>query len=167
MNPMQIQLLQRYVKQPLVANQMQLSIAHCSMISQGIYTNMELDAAIDRDGSILDFCRLNDITIQTWSPFQFGYMNGVFLDHPDFPELNRVLDEIAEKYSVTPTTIAMAWILRHPARMQPITGTMRIERLKDCIKAAEITLTRDEWYALYVAAGNALPCKPQKNQATS
>ncbi|MCI8333174.1 MAG: aldo/keto reductase family oxidoreductase [Lachnospiraceae bacterium] len=167
MNPMQIQLLQRYVKQPLVANQLQLSIAHCSMISQGIYTNMELDGAIDRDGSILDFCRLKDITIQTWSPFQFGYMNGVFLDHPDFPELNRVLHEIADKYSVTPMTIAMAWILRHPARMQPITGTMRIERLKDCIKAAEIMLTRDEWYALYVAAGNGLPCKPQKNQATS
>ncbi|WP_072524104.1 aldo/keto reductase [Clostridium sp. Marseille-P3244] len=167
LNPMQIRLLQRYVKQPIVANQLQFSIAHCSMVSQGIYTNMELDSAIDRDGSILDFCRLNDITIQTWSPFQFGYMNGVFLDHPDFPELNKVLKEIAEKYSVTPTTIAMAWILRHPARMQPITGTMRIERLKECVKAAEITLTRDEWYALYTAAGNALPCKPQKNQATS
>ena len=167
MNPMQILLLQRYIKQPLVANQLQLSIAHCHMISQGIYNNMELDKAVDRDGSILDFCRLRDITIQTWSPFQFGYMSGVFLDHPDFPELNRVLQEIAEKYSATKTTIALAWILRHPARMQPVTGTMRPERLKDCIKAAEITLTRDEWYALYTAAGNALPCKPQKNQAVS
>lgn len=164
MNPMQIQLLQRYIKQPLVVNQLQLSIAHCHMISQGIYNNMDIDGAIDRDGSVLDFCRLNDITIQTWSPFQFGYMQGVFLDHPDFPELNKVLREIADKYSVTPTTIAMAWILRHPARMQPITGTMRIERLKDCVRATEVTLTRDEWYALYVAAGNALPCKPQPNQ---
>lgn len=165
LNPMQIQLLNRYVKQPLVVNQLQLSLAHCGMISQGIYNNMEIDGAIDRDGSVLDFCRLHDITIQTWSPFQFGYMQGVFLDHPDFPELNRVLREIADKYSVTPTTIAMAWILRHPARMQPITGTIRVERLKECVKAAEVDLTRDEWYALYVAAGNALPCKPQKNQS--
>jgi len=164
MNPMQMQLLRRYVKQPLVVNQLQFSIAHCYMVSQGIYSNMDVDGAIDRDGSVLDFCRLNDITIQTWSPFQVGYMKAVFLDNPDFPELNKVLKEIAEKYSVTPTTIAMAWILRHPAKMQPITGTMRIERLKDCVKAAEITLTRDEWYAIYIAAGNELPVMPQKNQ---
>lgn len=164
LNPMQIQLLQRYIKQPLVVNQLQLSIAHCYMISQGIFNNMDIDAALDRDGSVLDFCRLHDITIQAWSPFQVGYMQGVFLDNPDFPELNKVLDEIAEKYSVSKTTISMAWILRHPARMQPITGTMKVDRLKDCIKAAEITLTRDEWYAIYIAAGNPLPVMPQKNQ---
>ncbi|MEN6562093.1 MAG: aldo/keto reductase [Christensenella sp.] len=162
--PYQIQLLQRYVKQPIVANQMQFSICHCYMLSQGIYTNMDINASIDRDGGVLDFCRLHDITIQTWSPFQVGYMKAVFLDNPDFPELNAVLNETAEKYNVTPTTIAMAWILRHPAKMQPITGTMKIERLKDCIKAADITLTRDEWYAIYVAAGNPLPTKPQPNQ---
>lgn len=165
MNPMQMQLLSRYVREPLAVNQLQFSLAHCSMLSQGIYNNMDVEAAIDRDGSVLDFCRLNDITIQTWSPFQFGYMQGVFLDHPNFPELNDALRKIGDRYSVTPTTIALAWILRHPARMQPITGTMRTERLRDCIKAAEVNLTRDEWYELYTAAGNPLPCKPQKNQS--
>lgn len=163
--PMQIELLKRYVKQPLVINQMQFSIAHCGMISQGIYTNMCNDGAIDRDGGILDYCRLNDITIQTWSPLQFGFQEGVFIGHPKFPELNRVLDEIAEKYSVSPSTIAFAWILRHPAHMQPITGTIKASRLKECFDAADITLTRDEWYALYTAAGNPLPCNPQPNQA--
>jgi len=156
-NPMQIQLLKRYVKQPIVANQLQLSITNCSMISQGIHNNMQDDFAVQRDGSVLDFCRLNDITIQPWSPFQYGFFGGVFLDNPDFPELNACINKIAKKYSVSNTTIAIAWLLRHPAGMQPVTGTMKIERIKDCVKAADITLTRDEWYAIFMAAGNILP----------
>jgi predicted oxidoreductase len=156
-NPMQIQLLKRYVKQPIVANQLQLSITNCTMISQGIHNNMQDDFAVQRDGSVLDFCRLNDITVQPWSPFQSGFFKGVFLDNPDFPDLNKRLGEIAEKYSVSATTIALAWLLRHPAKMQPVTGTMKVERLKECVKAAEITLTRDEWYSIFLAAGNVLP----------
>lgn len=156
-NPMQIQLLQKYVKQPIVANQLQLSITNATMISAGINVNMENEAAVNRDGSVLDFCRLNDITIQPWSPFQYGFFEGVFLGNEKFPELNRKIDEIAAKYGVTNTTIAIAWLLRHPARMQPVIGTMNIERLKDCIGAGEIRLTREEWYEIYRAAGNILP----------
>ncbi len=156
-NPMQIQLLQKYVKQPIAANQLQLSITNATMISAGIHVNMLDESAVSRDGSVLDFCRLNDITIQPWSPFQYGFFEGVFLDNEKFPQLNAKIDEIAAKYQVTNTTIAMAWLLRHPARMQPVTGTMNIERLKDCIKAADIYLTREEWYEIYRAAGNILP----------
>ena len=156
-NPMQIQLLQKALNQPIVANQLQLSITNSSMISAGIHVNMQDEAAIDRDGSVLDFCRLKDITIQPWSPFQYGFFEGVFLDNDKFPELNNKINDIANKYGVNNTTIALAWILRHPANMQPVTGTMNIERLKDCIKAAEIYLTREEWYAIYRAAGNVLP----------
>jgi predicted oxidoreductase len=156
-NPMQIQLLKKYVKQPLVANQLQLSITNANMISTGINVNMENDAAINRDGSVLDFCRLNDITIQPWSPFQYGFFEGVFLGNEKFPELNQQIDEVAAKYEVGNTTIAIAWLLRHPANMQPVIGTMNIDRLKDCIKASEIRLTREEWYSIYRAAGNILP----------
>ena len=156
-NPMQIELLKRYVKQPIVANQLQLSIANCTMISQGLHNNMQDDFAVQRDGSVLDYCRLNDITIQTWSPFQYGMFKGVFLDNPEFPELNEQINKIARKYSVSNTAIAFAWLLRHPARMQPVAGTMNIGRLKDCVKATEIVLTRDEWYAIFLAAGNTLP----------
>ncbi|EFU41079.1 aldo/keto reductase [Paenibacillus vortex V453] len=156
-NPMQIQLLEKAVKQPLVANQLQLSITNTTMIQSGINVNMENDAAVNRDGSILEFCRLHDITIQPWSPFQYGFFEGVFLGSDKFPELNQKIDEIAEKYSVSNTTIAIAWLLRHPAHMQPIIGTMNINRLKDCIKAGDVTLTREEWYAIYRAAGNILP----------
>ncbi|ACS98933.1 aldo/keto reductase [Paenibacillus sp. JDR-2] len=156
-NPMQIELLKKSVKQPIVANQLQLSITNANMISNGINVNMENSSAINRDGSILDYCRLNDITVQPWSPFQYGFFEGVFLDNDKFPELNKAIDAIAGKYDVSNTTIAIAWLLRHPAKMQPVIGSMNIERLKDCIKAADITLTREEWYEIYRAAGNILP----------
>jgi predicted oxidoreductase len=156
-NPMQIQLLKKYVKQPIVANQLQLSITNTTMISQGFNVNMENAAAVNRDGSILDFCRLNDITIQPWSPFQYGFFEGVFLGNAKFPELNKKIDEVAAKYEVSNTTIAIAWILRHPANMQPVIGTMNIERLRDCCKAVDVHLTREEWYGIFRAAGNILP----------
>ncbi|MFP5114340.1 aldo/keto reductase [Bacillaceae bacterium C204] len=156
-NPMQIQLLKKFVKQPLVANQLQLSITNATMISNGINVNMENDSALNRDGSILDYCRLNDITIQPWSPFQYGFFEGVFLGNDKFPELNQQIDEIAAKYEVRNTTIAIAWLLRHPAHMQPVIGTMNIDRLKDCCKASDVYLTREEWYSIYRAAGNILP----------
>jgi predicted oxidoreductase len=156
-NPMQIQLLKKFVKQPLVANQLQLSITNANMISNGINVNMENDSAVNRDGSVLDFCRLHDITIQPWSPFQYGFFEGVFLGNDKFPELNQQIDEIAAKYEVSNTTIATAWLLRHPAQMQPVIGTMNIDRLRDCCIASEVHLTREEWYRIYRAAGNILP----------
>ncbi|MFJ7753716.1 aldo/keto reductase [Peribacillus muralis] len=156
-NPMQIQLLKKSVKQPIVANQLQLSITNANMISNGFNVNMENEQAVNRDGSVLDFCRLNDITIQPWSPFQYGFFEGVFLGNDKFPELNKQIDEIASKYDVSNTTIAIAWILRHPAHMQPVIGTMNVGRLKDCCQATEIKLTREEWYSIYRAAGNVLP----------
>ncbi len=156
-NPMQIRLLQKYVRQPIVANQLQLSITNAAMISQGIHVNMLDDDAVDRDGSVLDFCRLNDITIQTWSPFQFGFFEGVFLGNAKFPELNAKIDELAGKYNVSNTTIAVAWLLRHPANMQPVIGTTNAGRLKDCVRAADVRLSREEWYEIYLAAGNVLP----------
>jgi predicted oxidoreductase len=156
-NPRQIALLQRYVKFPLVANQLQLSITNANMITQGLHVNMLDDGAVNRDGGILDFCRLRDITIQPWSPFQYGFFEGVFLGNEKFPALNTKLNEIAGKYAVSAVTIVMAWLLRHPALFQPVTGTMNRDRLKDCVKAADIRLSRDEWYEIYLAAGNTLP----------
>ncbi len=157
MNPMQIQLLQKYVKQPICANQLQLSITNSNMISQGLEVNMSSDGAVNRDGAVLDFCRLNDITIQTWSPFQYGFFEGVFIGNDKFPELNKVIDELAQKYNVTPTTIVTAWILRHPANMQMIAGTTNAERLKQIAQASDIEISREEWYKLYLSAGHILP----------
>ena len=156
-NPMQIELLKKFVKQPLIFNQLQLSITNTGMIDAGINVNMEIDPSVNRDGSILDYCRLHDITIQPWSPFQYGFFEGVFLDNDKFPELNQKINQIAAAHSVTNTAIAIAWLLRHPAHMQPIIGTTNPQRVKDSCKASDITLSRQEWYDIYLAAGNKLP----------
>ena len=156
-NPMQIELLTKFVKQPIIINQLQLSVTNTGMIDTGINVNMKIDASIDRDGSILDYCRLKEITIQPWSPFQYGFFEGVFLDNDKFPELNARITAVAASRGVTNTEIAIAWLLRHPARMQPILGTTNPTRVKDSCKASDVKLTRQEWYDIYLAAGNKLP----------
>jgi predicted oxidoreductase len=128
------------------------------MISQGIYVNRRDELGLDRDESVLDFCRLNDITVQAWSPVQRGNFAGTFVgDNENFPGLNSTLNRIAEKYGVSPTAIAIAWIARHPAGIQTVTGTTKTSRLKDCIAGTNVKLSRDEWYELFIAAGNILP----------
>ena len=156
-NPLQMQLLQRFLKQPLVANQLQFGLGHAGMVAQGTHVNMLDDAASVRDGGVLDFCRLEGVTIQCWSHFQHGFFKGVFIGNEKFPQLNEKLEELAKAYDTDVTAIAMAWILRHPAKMQPVTGTMNAERLTSCAKAMEIKLSREDWYALHLAAGNTLP----------
>lgn len=156
-NPMQIRLLKKYVKQDICANQLQLSVPHAQMIRSGLEVNMHTEGSIDRDGSVLDYCRLEDITIQAWSPFQYGFLEGVFLNSEKYPDLNRTIDELAEKYGCSNTTIAAAWILRHPAKMQLVSGTTNPTRLKDICRAGEIHLTKEEWYKVYMSAGNRLP----------
>jgi len=156
-NPMQIELLRKSVKQKILFNQLQLSITNTGMIDAGINVNMQINHSVDRDGSILDYCRLNDITIQPWSPFQYGFFEGAFLDNPKFPELNQTINAIAKDKGVTNTAITIAWLLRHPAHMQPILGTTNVQRVKDSCQASDITLTREEWYQIYLAAGNKLP----------
>lgn len=153
----QIRLLQKYVEQPLVADQLQFSVVNSSMIQIGMEANMGTDGAVDRDGGVLDFCRENEITIQTWSPFQYGYRSGVFLGNPKFRELDDAIGELAQKYGTTDTAVAAAWILRHPAKMQLVAGTTKPSRLKEICQAADLTLTREEWYRLYLAAGHMLP----------
>ena len=156
-NPYQMQLLQSCMDMSLCANQLQFGVMHAPMIQSGINVNMYNESAVNRDGGVLDFCRLNKITIQPWSPMQYGFFDGCFIDNEKFPDVNSKMAEIAEKYGVSKTTIAFAWILRHPAKMQPVTGTTNLERLTDCLKASEVKLTREEWYEIYRAAGNILP----------
>lgn len=154
---MQMELLQKYLRQPLLTDQLQFGIVNSNMISSGMEVNMESSGSMDRDGRVLDYCRLKDITIQVWSPFQYGMFEGTFLGSEKYEELNRVIDRIAEKYHVSNTAVATAWILRHPAKMQVIAGTMKKSRIDDICEAGKISLTREEWYELYLAAGHMLP----------
>lgn len=155
--PLQIELLQKYTKHPLIINQLQLSIVHSVMIDSGLNMNMKEDFAIDKDGGVLDYCRLHDITIQPWSVVQASWAEGTFLDHKNYQKLNDVMKELADEYNVTKSAIAIAWLLRHPAHMQPIVGTTSVEHLKESCRACDIVLTRQQWYDLYLASGKTLP----------
>lgn len=155
-NPMMMALIQKDVNQPLVANQLQLSAAFTPSFDAGFHVNMKQEAGIVRDSSIFEYCRLHDVVIQAWSVLQFDYFGGVFLGSEKYPELNQVLNRLAEKYHVSPSAVAIAWVLRYPAKMQAVIGTTKKARVAEAAKAAEIQLTRKEWYEIYLAAGNDL-----------
>lgn len=156
MNPAQIELLQQATNYRLVVNQMQLSLACSGMIDSGLHA--DVPAPTDsRDGSVLEYCRRKHITIQTWSPLQYGQFQGVFLGNEKYPELNAELNRLAEAYDMEPAAVAIAWILCHPARMQVLTGSKSTRRIEQMAAATRIELTREQWYSLYRAAGNVLP----------
>ena len=155
---MQIELLCKFVRQPLVFNQLQFSLEQSQLIDQALYVNNKTtDMSVDRDNGTLDYCRLHDITVQAWSPLQYGFFKGCFVDDPAFPDLNLTLQDIGDRYGVPKTAVAIAWILRHPAKMQAIAGTMNPDHLRDICMASQVELTHHEWYQLYLAAGKYLP----------
>ena len=157
--PRQIDLLKKSVSQPLVANQLQLSITHSPIIAEGVAANMQgLDQSVTLDGGgIVDYCRLHDITIQAWSPFQAGFFDGPFIGSDRFPELNSVINRLSDKYGVPAEAIAVAWITRHPAQMQVVLGTTTPERVTAAALGSDLPLTRPEWYELFRAAGYKVP----------
>lgn len=156
-NPMMMELLKKDVKQPLAVNQLQLSAAFTPGFESGFHVNMEDSQAAMRDGSIFEYCKLHDVVIQAWSVLQFGYFKGNFVGNEKFQALNQVLDRLAFKYGVTPSTIAISWILRYPAKMQAVVGTTNPKHLREVSQVANFSLTRKEWYEIYLAAGNNLP----------
>ena len=155
--PSQIELLKKYVEQPLICDQLQFSIPVSNMIANGMEVNMTSPGSADRDGSVLDYCRLNDVTIQAWSPFQQPDWAGPFIGSDAYPKLNETLTAMGAAYDASETTIAAAWILRHPAGMQIISGSTNEHRLAEVVRACEINLSREDWYRLYLDAGHPLP----------
>ena len=156
-NPMMMELLKKDVNQPLAVNQLQLSAAFTPGFESGFHVNMEDSQAAIRDGSIFEYCKLHDVVIQAWSVLQFGYFKGNFVGNEKFQALNQVLDRLAIKYGVTSSTIAISWILRYPAKMQAVVGTTNPKHLREVSQAGNFSLTRKEWYEIYLAAGNNLP----------
>ncbi|MCH5197313.1 MAG: aldo/keto reductase [Oscillospiraceae bacterium] len=157
-NPLQIELLKTAVTQPLIVNQMQLSLTEAGMITSGLNVNLKNSESVMHDGSVLDYMRLKGMTLQAWSPFQQGFIKSPFVgDYENFPKLNEKLDELAKKYGVESVSVAGAWILRHPAKIQLISGSMNPERIRAICAGADITLSREDWYELYLAAGYRLP----------
>ena len=158
-NPMQMELLNSYLDEDIsvCADQIQFSIAHCPTIDAGLNVNIHNDAGCSRDQSLIEYCRLKKIQLQAWSPFQYGMFEGTFLGSEKYEKLNEVIRRLAAKYGISENAVAIAWILRHPAGIVPIVGSMNLQRVRDICKADEIELTREEWYELYLAAGKQLP----------
>lgn len=156
-NPGQINLLQKYLKRPLIVNQLQFGPAHTPMIDAGFNVNMTNDLSVNHDGGILEYCRLNDITIQPWSPMQVTLKEGLFINHPDYQEMTKTIETLAEQYQVSIEAIVLAWNNRHPAKMQTVIGSMSPERIKNMVKAFDIQLTKEEWYEVYRSGGRELP----------
>lgn len=156
-NRYQMELLQAYIEEPLVVNQLQLSPAHTPMLDSGFHVNMKDDAATMRDGGVLEYCQLNKVTIQAWSPFLVSLQEGIFATHSRYEKLNQTIEKYAMYYGVAPEAIVVAWLLRLPAKIQTIVGTMNPERLARIAKAYQLTLTREQWYDIYKSAGNILP----------
>ena len=93
------------------------------------------------------------MTMQAWSPLQYNMFEGAFLNHEKFMPLNQQLENFCEKYRVSKSALAISWILRHPASIQPIVGTTNKDHLVDTCRAADVILSREDWYQLYKAAG--------------
>lgn len=157
MNPLQMELLKTGIDEKIVANQLQFGLLHTALIDEGFTVNMMWDASTMRSGGTLEYCRINDIRIQAWSPLQWGYIMGPFLDNPHYQKLNDALQKLADEKDTTKIAVALAWILRHPAGIQPLLGSMNADRIRAAKDASDIELTRREWYDLYLAAGNRLP----------
>ena len=157
MNAMQAELLQAGISQKIAANQLQFSPVHASMISFGIETNMNTEGAADRSGGVLEYCRLKNITVQAWSPFQYGFIEGTYIDDPNFAPLNKALEEAGEKYGLDKTGMVAAWIARHPAEIQLVSGTMNVKRLGSICRGVSCKISREDWYKIYLAAGHILP----------
>ncbi len=141
----------------VAANQVQFSLAHTLLVDAGFNVNTDKEEGVSRAGDTLEYCRLKGIPLQAWSPLQYGAIKGCFIGDEKFPELNAALNALAEKYGVSPATIAIAWILRHPAFKQVVTGTVNPEHMAELCLAGDIRLTHEEWYGLYVSASKTLP----------
>jgi predicted oxidoreductase len=152
----QLRLLKKYLNQPLVANQLELSLLHLHLFDEGVVFNQE---AMHGEGT-LEYCRQHHITIQAWGPLKSGAVMTGEADPPSQAarDVAQLIGELAQAKGVSKEAIALGWLLKHPAKIQPIIGTTKPERIKAACEADQVELTRDEWYRLFIAGrGNQMP----------
>ena len=153
----QIKLLRKAVTQPLVVNQLELNLLHAGLIEVGILAN-QTDQPYTAAAGILDYCRLNDILVQAWSPVARGKLADPpkrVLGSTPAQRAAEVVARLADEKGTTKDAIVLAWLLRHPAPIQPIIGTTTPARIASSARADEVELSREEWYALFTAARGA------------
>jgi predicted oxidoreductase len=151
----QIELLKKFVRQPLVVNQVEINLLHADLLDDGLFFNTA-PRPYTGIGGTLDYCRAHDMLIQAWAPVAGGALTN---PAPNVDARTRataaLIADIAHARNTTREAIALAWLLKHPAPIQPILGTTKPERVTDSCRTDEITLTREEWYLLLQTARGA------------
>lgn len=150
-NAAQISLLQEQLEQPLVVNQVELSLLHHQMISDGVLFNLPGDTGT---GRTLDYCREYGILVQAWSPLAGGRLFAG-TSAKELRPTAELVAQLAEAKGVAPEAILLAWLLKHPAGIQPIIGTTNPDRLVASCRADAVELSREDWYALLAAVRGA------------
>lgn len=155
----QLRLLRAYVRQPIVTNQVEFNLIHTHLLDEGIVFNQD-NSKLARDEGTIEYCRQHNITLQSWASMAWGLLSGRQPKEPSerVTKTAEIVAQIAKEKGVSREAIILAWILRHPARIQAVIGTTRPERIAACAEADGVTLDREEWYRLFLAGrGEPLP----------
>ncbi|MGX1830422.1 aldo/keto reductase [Paenibacillus taichungensis] len=160
MSAAQMKLLQSYSNEPLIINQLEMSLAKLDWLEMGVLVNHNERINAHFPEETLEYCRLENIQIQAWGSLAQGLFSGRNLDgqSESIKETALLVKDMADQKQTSPEAILLAWLMRHPAGIQPILGTTRPDRIQKCGEAMNLTMTREEWYSLFVSSrGRRLP----------
>ncbi|MCP8970394.1 aldo/keto reductase [Ectobacillus ponti] len=162
MNASQIKLLQHYLPDPLVVNQLQMNLHHIGWLEEGVLVNQQAGTSFSFPESLLAHCQLENIQIQAWAPLAGGLYSGRELSgQPESVlQTKKLVHRMAAEKETSAEAIVLGWLMRHPAMIQPVIGTTKPERIRSSVDAIRIAeqMTREEWYSLYVASrGRKMP----------
>ena len=155
-NRFQMDYLQSFLTEPLVANQVEMSLLHHGFVELGISFNQNSPRYPDGWEGTMEYCRTKRVLLQAWSPLAQGILMGRLDGEPEnIRKTAALVQDCARRHETTAEAILLAWLLKHPAKIQPVLGTTRPDRLRACAKALSVSLSRDEWYSLFAAARGA------------
>lgn len=148
----QMDLLRATVRQPIVCNQVAFNIIHTHLLSEGVNFNQDTPMLTRNHGTI-EYCRQHNITLQAWGPLVWGQLSGRKIENaaPRVTQTAELVAQMAREKNVSPEAILIAWVLRHPAKVQAIIGTTQPARIAASCQGDAVSLTREEWYRLFIA----------------
>lgn len=160
MNLHQIRFLQSALNMPIVANQIEMSLAKLDWLNDGVLVGNDGIQNVDFVSGTLEHCQMNNIQIQAWGCLAQGRYSeaGLHSDNANTRNTAQLVLNLSEKYQVPSEAIVLAFLLRHPANIQPIIGTTNLDRIRASALATTVSLSREDWYQLFVTSrGHALP----------
>lgn len=160
MHQHQMAFLQSALNEPLVVNQIEISLQQLHWLEEGVYAGNPEGRDINFTAGTLEYCRQHGVQLQSWGSLCQGLFSGqdVSAQPPHIQQTAALVASLAAEYEVSKEAIVLAWLVRHPAKIQPVIGSTNPQRIQACTQATSIQLSREHWYALYVSArGQELP----------